>query len=77
MKRGTKAACSAALVAVMLAGGCLLKHAASKAPQRTFRKQSPGLPAGKRLPVPTQFPRGRAEEPALKGINDLTGDAHG
>lgn len=74
MKRGTKAACSAALVAVMLAGGCLLQACSQQSAPADLPKTESRTASREEASSAGAVPeKGEPEEPALKGINDLTG----
>ena len=74
MKRGTKAACSAALVAVMLAGGCLLQACSQQSAPADLPKTESRAAGREEASSAGAVPeKGEPEEPALKGINDLTG----
>lgn len=74
MKRGTKTACSAALMAVLLAGGCMLQARSSQsAPADLPETESRAVSREEVSSVSVASKEVAPEEPALKGVNDLTG----
>lgn len=69
MKRGIKAACSAALAAVMLAGGCMLQGEKNQSAPADLPKTESKAPEEA---VPSSQ-ESKVEESPFKGVNDLTG----
>lgn len=74
MKKVTKTVCSVALVAVMLTGGCLLQACSQQsAPADLPETESKVVSRVETSSVSEVSEVSELEEPALKGVNDLTG----
>lgn len=72
MKRGTKAVCSTAFIAALLIGGCMLQACNQQsAPADLPKAESKAVSREEISSAASE--EAKPEEPALKGVNDLTG----